>query len=259
MSNSPNFNGEQKKVSVCMAAYNGSKFIEEQIQSILCQLKFSDELIIVNDCSTDKTLEILNSFEAINIKIINNAINLGLVKSFEISLNYATGDIIFFSDQDDIWLANKVQRILTHMEEENSLVVVTDAKVFNEDGDIIYSSFFEFRNSGAGLLKNFFKNSYLGCCMAVDARVKPYILPFPKDVLLHDEWTGLVCEVLGRTSFLPEVLVMYRRHSMNQTNMSRSNWRKVVQKRFILLGILLSRVLPVWLKLKLDNNIKFES
>jgi glycosyltransferase involved in cell wall biosynthesis len=239
---------QRKKVSVCMAAYNGSKFIEEQIRSILCQLKESDELIIVNDSSTDNTLEILNSYKENKIKIINNERNLGLVKSFETALNNATGDIIFFSDQDDIWLANKVQNTLDYMKQKKSLVVVSDAKVFNENGDISHDSFFKFRNSGSGLLKNLYKNSYIGCCMAIDATVKPFILPFPSQKILHDEWTGLVCEALGRTSFLPEVLVMYRRHSMNQTSMNRSNLRKVIQKRFFLAKVIFSRILPILIK-----------
>jgi glycosyltransferase involved in cell wall biosynthesis len=254
MNNSKNIPEEQKKVSVCMAAYNGSQYIEEQISSILCQLKESDELIIVNDFSTDNTLDVIKSFESRKIKVINNTKNLGLVKSFEIALDNATGNIIFFSDQDDIWLEDKVLKVITCMQQEQSLVVVTDAKVFNEKGDIVHDSFFEFRNSGSGLLKNFYKNSYIGCCMAIDARIKPYILPLPDEVLLHDEWIGLVCEVLGRTSFLPEALVMYRRHSMNQTNMSRSGWRKVLKKRFTLLQAFSFKLLPIWIELKLLNK-----
>jgi glycosyltransferase involved in cell wall biosynthesis len=246
---------EQKKISVCMAAYNGSQFIEEQVVSILCQLKEGDELIIVNDYSTDNTLETLKSFNSSKIKIINNTRNLGLVKSFEIALNHSTGDIIFFSDQDDIWIEGKVIKTLDHMQQQKSLVVVCDATVFNEDGKIIQDSFFNFRNSGSGLLKNFYKNSYIGCCMAIDAKVKPYILPLPDKTLLHDEWIGLICEVLGRTSFLPEILVMYRRHSMNQTNMSRASWRKVIQKRFVLLKALFFKVLPIYIKLKLRSSV----
>jgi glycosyltransferase involved in cell wall biosynthesis len=244
---------EQKKISVCMAAYNGSKFIEEQVASILCQLKEEDEIIIVNDYSMDNTLDILESFDSSKIKIINNTRNLGLVKSFEIALNHSTGDVIFFSDQDDIWLEGRVIKTLDYMQQQKSLVVVSDAKIFNEDGSVMQDSFFEFRNSGFGLLKNFYKNSYIGCCMAIDAKVKPYILPFPTQILLHDEWIGLICEALGKTSFLAEPLVMYRRHSMNQTNMSRSSWRKVIQKRFTLLKLIFLKILPIWIKLR--NNV----
>jgi glycosyltransferase involved in cell wall biosynthesis len=246
---------EQKKISVCMASYNGSKFIEEQVASILCQLNEGDELIIVDDSSTDNTLDILGSFDSNTIKIIKNTRNLGLVKSFEIALNHSTGDIIFFSDQDDIWLESKVIKTIDCMQLQKSLVVVSDAKVFNEDGEIIENSFFKFRNSGSGLIKNFYKNSYIGCCMAIDAKIKAYILPLPNRTLLHDEWIGLICEALGRTSFLPETLVMYRRHSMNQTNMSRNSWKKVVQKRFILLKALVFKVFPIYIKLRLRNNI----
>jgi glycosyltransferase involved in cell wall biosynthesis len=249
------FSKEQKKISVCMAAYNGSQFIEEQIASIVCQLNESDELIIVNDYSTDNTLDILKSFDSNKIKIINNTRNIGLVKSFETALNHSTGDVIFFSDQDDIWIEGRVMKTLDHMQKQQSLVVVCDATVFDEDGKIIQNSFFKFRNSGSGLLKNFYKNSYIGCCMAIDAKVKPYILPFPNRILLHDEWIGLICEVLGRTSFLTEILVMYRRHSRNQTDMSRASWRKVIQKRFILLKALFFKVLPIYIKLKLRRSV----
>jgi glycosyltransferase involved in cell wall biosynthesis len=226
------------KISVCMAAYNGSKYIAEQISSILMQINSDDELIIVNDCSDDHTIEVIQSFNDRRIKVIHNPINLGLIKSFEISLSNSSGEIIFLSDQDDIWMPDKVKKTVEHMQNKNASAVVSDAIVVDQDGNILYDSFFKFRNSGSGIIKNFYKNSYIGCCMAITSKFKKHILPFPKDIIWHDEWIGFTYEFLDRVEFIPEKLVQYRRHSSNQTNMHRQSLINVFLKRLKLVKIM---------------------
>ena len=100
------------KISVCMASYNGSKYIKNQIQSILIQLNNKDQLIIVDDCSIDNTLQIIKNFKDSRIKLIKNNRNVGVVATFQKAMKFAKGDIIFLSDQDDEWLDNKVTFII---------------------------------------------------------------------------------------------------------------------------------------------------
>lgn len=231
-----------QKLSVCMAAYNGEKYIESQIKSILSQLSFNDELIIVNDFSSDKTLEIIEFINDSRIVVIDNDINLGVIKSFEIAISKSSGDIIFLSDQDDVWFPEKVNKILKFISKNEYLAVITDAKVVDEDNTIIYDSYFKFRGSGPGILKNTLKNTYLGCCMAIDSSVKDCLLPFPKNIPMHDEWIGLVCSFLGNIGYLDEPLMTYRRHSSTQTNLHHSGWLKIISKRFILLRLILTEI-----------------
>ena len=99
-------------ISVCMACYNGEKFIQEQVDSIICQLGLDDELIISDDGSNDRTLDILFSYEDSRIKILHNRACHGFVGNFENALSHAKGDYIFLSDQDDIWKKEKVQKVI---------------------------------------------------------------------------------------------------------------------------------------------------
>ena len=100
----------RKPVSICMALYNGAKFVEEQIDSILPQLDHpNDEIIIVDDFSKDNSVELISNYKDPRIKLIKNKSNIGYIKTFEKAINLSKNDIIFLSDQDDIWENNKVE------------------------------------------------------------------------------------------------------------------------------------------------------
>ena len=94
-------------ITVCLAAYNGEKYIEEQINSILCQLSLNDELLISDDGSTDKTIKIISDLNDPRIKLFKNNFK-SVQKNFEFLLQNSIGEIIFLSDQDDIWEKNKI-------------------------------------------------------------------------------------------------------------------------------------------------------
>jgi len=240
-------------ISVCMACYNGSEYIVEQLHSILNQIEAHDEVIIVNDASQDNSLDIIYSINDDRISIINNEKNVGVARSFEIALNEARGQYIFFSDQDDVWAPNKVKEVVDIFKSQDCNAVITDAIVFN-DQRILCSSYFEWRSSGPGLIKNFIKSSFLGCCMAVDAKMIKILLPVPSIDLLHDEWCGLACTVFGKVIFHPVPLVMYRRHATTVTTMRRSPIVWILKNRilrFIAIIIIVTRIA----KLKI-NNIK---
>ncbi|MNQ31750.1 UDP-Glc:alpha-D-GlcNAc-diphosphoundecaprenol beta-1,3-glucosyltransferase WfgD [compost metagenome] len=200
-------------ISVCMATYNGESYIKEQIQSILPQLKDGDELIVSDDGSTDNTLEIVFSFESLKIRVLQGPQN-GLIKNFENAINAAKGDYIFLCDQDDIWLENKVDVFKVAFDNGANLIV-SDCRVVDANAKIINESFFSLRNSRLGFLPNLLRNGFLGCCMAFKAELKPKILPFPKNIPMHDWWIGLVASLYGEVVFINQPLILYRRHGNN--------------------------------------------
>jgi glycosyltransferase involved in cell wall biosynthesis len=228
------------KLSVCIATYNGEKYIEEQLKSILNQIGQNDEIVISDDDSTDKTLEIIKSFGDSRIKLLQNNGERPkkLISNFENALFNANGDVIFLSDQDDIWLDGKVNQIMKALESND--LIVSDCTVVDANLGIIHDSFFQIRNSGSGLLKNFYKNSYIGCCMAFNRKIYDLILPFPKNIPMHDWWIGIVAEIYGKIKFLDEKLLLYRRHDNNVSLSSEQSGKSFLEKISLRLNLLTS-------------------
>lgn len=220
------------KFSVCMAVYNGEQFVQAQLESILSQLTDNDEVIIVDDKSQDRSIEIIQSLRDTRITLFFNEKNKGVVKSFERALRKASGDIIFLSDQDDVWMPGKVDWIQNALNSPKVLGVVSDAVVVGPDLEVIHESLFALRKSGPGLLRNFYKNSFVGCCMALKKEAKKYVLPFPSCVTMHDEWIGAALSYHGQVLFIPQPLVQYRRHQSTVTNLFHaSSIRYIIVKR----------------------------
>jgi glycosyltransferase involved in cell wall biosynthesis len=241
------------KISVCMAVYNGEKFIHAQIQSILNQIDDDDELIIIDDCSSDSSVSIIKSFDSSKIKLFFNTLNVGPQKSFERALELSSGDIIFFSDQDDIWIDGKVIAFVQAFRETKAAAVVSDAKIIDQNGKIKVESFFVHRNSGSGFVRNFIRNTYLGCCMAIDNRVKKWVLPFPNGITQHDEWIGLICDFVDKVVFLQEPLTLYRRHTTNASSERSLPIHFVVRNR-IKMGFYLAKEFIRLLKSRILNS-----
>ena len=207
----------KEKVSVDMATYNGEKYIKEQIETILNNLDDKDELVISDDGSSDMTIEIINKINDKRIKLLEGP-RKGLKKNFENAIKNTTGDVIFLSDQDDIWIENKVEKVLECFNNNNYILIQHDAVVVDENDKVIYESFAEHRKVKTGVIKNLIKNSYHGCCIAFRKELIKEILPIPDNVYLHDEWIGIVAELNGKTYFLDEKLIKYRRHSENTSS-----------------------------------------
>lgn len=230
-------------ISVCMATHNGEKYLLSQMNSILDQLGKADELIIVDDLSSDRTVDIIKSFEDIRIKLFCNDINSGVVKAFEKALDMASGDYIFLSDQDDIWLPDKVSAVMEKFDAGFDLVV-SDAFILNK-GVVQGQTFYSIRKSGPGFIKNAYKNTFIGCCMAFRAEYKKMILPIPKEISMHDAWIGQIITIFGKVCFLDKSLIFYRRHDENVTSMSRGNLKSVIRKRAVDLIYLIFRSVRV--------------
>lgn len=208
------------RISVCMATYNGEKFIKEQLESILCQLGENDEVIISDDGSTDNTKYIIEAFKDKRIKFFKNSGPKGVVHNFENALNKSSGDYIFLSDQDDVWNKGKVDKVVYELQKCD--LVLTDAYVVDSVGSIIHKSFFELNRSRKGFFKNIIKNSYLGCAMAFNRKTLEACLPFPSKIPMHDWWIGLIAEKKYKVVHISDKLINHRRHS-NNTSFSGEN------------------------------------
>jgi glycosyltransferase involved in cell wall biosynthesis len=201
-------------VSVCMATHNGERFIGEQISSILPQLGDDDELVISDDGSGDRTVDIVRSFNDSRIRIYQRHPSPpSPIKNFECALARASGHYLFLADQDDIWASNKIATMVALL--SNYAVVNCDCSLIDDSGGIIAQSFFSRRGSRAGLLRNLFVNSYMGCCMGFRRELLNLALPFPCGLPMHDMWIGLLAETRFRTLFLDRQLVMHRCHDQN--------------------------------------------
>lgn len=200
-------------ISVCLATYNGSAYIEAQLRSVLEQLSHEDEVVVADDGSTDETIPIVNAIGDPRIRVVATGGKFGVIKNFERALLASRGEFIFLCDQDDVWLPGKVAQCVAAL--QSHLLVVTDCKVVDSRLDEIAPSFFRLRNSGKGLLHNLWKNSYLGCCMAFRRELLEYALPFPQGIPMHDMWLGMIAETKGPVAFLESPLLLYRRHALN--------------------------------------------
>lgn len=200
-----------------MTTYRGERYRDEQIASIQENISQMDELIISEDGDDIAFLETLEKRG--NPFVSLKGPSCGVVANFEYILSRAKGDIIFLSDQDDIWTKDKVEKVLKAFENRDCIMVVHDADLIDGDGNQIADSFFAIRNSKAGMLKNIWKNSYIGCCMAFRRELLEYALPFPTHGTLHDQWLGLIAEQRGQVIFIKDKLLHYRRHEENVSGM----------------------------------------
>ncbi|MDM0906261.1 glycosyltransferase family 2 protein [Clostridium perfringens] len=243
------------KISVCMATYNGGKYIKEQIESILSQLGENDELIISDDISKDNTIDIINSFNDKRIKIYYNKENHGFVRNFENALRKAKGDIIFLSDQDDIWMNDKVQIVLEALQDFD--FVVSDCITINDKEEIISKSRIKDYNIKNGFWRLMIKTRYLGCCMAFKKSILTAALPFPKNAYLmeHDLWIAAVSECYFKTKLISQPLIKYRRHGANVSSggITKGYPLFIKIKRRIYRLIELIKIYPKILKIKKEG------
>lgn len=205
-------------ISVCMASYNGEKYIREQLDSILKQLSPEDEIVISDDGSTDKTCIVIKSINDSRIKLIFNEGKHGFTHNFENALSHAKGDVIFLSDQDDIWRDNKVE--VTMRELKDCDFVISDCITVDDTMNILQESRFEAFNIKNGFLQHLIKSRYLGCCMAFKKYVADIALPFPinDDLVEHDIWLAAVALFYFKTTLVKEPLILYRRHGNNTSD-----------------------------------------
>jgi glycosyltransferase involved in cell wall biosynthesis len=231
------------KQSVCMATHNGERYVFRQLTSILDQLGECDELIICDDASSDRTVEIIESFNDPRVVVLRNPINRGVSATFSETLKVASGDLIFMSDQDDVWEPRKVERIRELFQKNNVNLVVHDAYIVSCATGLVMGKLSERRSKSPSLLINLLFNSFTGCCMAFDRKVLETVTPIdPAIGVYHDAWIGVLARMYGlKIIFAQEPLIQFMRHDNNASQLGFTSIRRALNGRAVFYWALLKR------------------
>lgn len=223
------------RVSVALASYNGKQFIEEQLDSILAQLTCDDELVVSDDGSSDGAWELIlrRSGADSRIRPVRNS-HLGVVGNFNSALSRCVGDVVFISDQDDVWLPGKRQAMVEALEESGADLVIHRWNRVDRSGAPVGGASQPGDDFELGFFRNLIASRYSGCCMALDRRALRYVLPLPKTVLNYDRWIGLACEAFGGVYKLDDVLLDHRIHDSNATPKGRGVFERLKERAAIL-------------------------
>jgi glycosyltransferase involved in cell wall biosynthesis len=196
--------------SVVLAAYDGERFIDAQLDSIIPQLANDDEVIVSDDASSDGTIRTVRRRNDPRIRILCNSTRVGYVKNFERAISCARGEHVIFSDQDDVWLPNKVTAVCSAL--DRKACAVSDAIVVDKDLRELHASFFQLRQAtdfsfSAILLKPCF----IGATMACRRSYLNTLMPFPPNVP-HDFWITINALWDHDLEIIMDPLILYRRH-----------------------------------------------
>lgn len=232
------------KISIAMATYNGGKYLREQLDSFLAQTRLPDELVITDDCSTDDTPAIIETFAAsapFEVRWEQNKKNLGYTGNFNKALMKATGDLVFLSDQDDAWFPEKLDRMERYaLDDPEALVVMNDAAL--TDGKLNDTGLTKLGQiASAGLSESSF---VMGCCAAVRRELLDLCLPIPAGYKGHDGWIVKMAEGVGRKRVFADVLQWYRRHDENESQFIANRTTKVT--RVTVFRLRLVRLVRAW-------------
>ena len=216
------------RISVAVCVYNGERFLQAQLDSIASQTRPVDEVVVLDDRSTDASASIVEAFAArvpFPVRFQVNPTNLGVTQNFETAIRQAQGDLIFTADQDDVWLPRKVQVLADLFESEPDLgLAFSDAQVVDEQGSVVSPSLWETVRFSRGNQQRFASDAFrvllrrpvvTGATMAFRADLRELFLPIAPG-WLHDEWFALLAAGGSMIRAVPERLMLYRKHANNQ-------------------------------------------
>jgi glycosyltransferase involved in cell wall biosynthesis len=201
-------------ISVALCTYNGERYIQEQIDSIVSQSYENIEIIILDDNSTDGTVDLVKSYKDIRLKVHINDQNIGFNKNFQKCLSLCTGEYICISDQDDIWLPDKVSKLYSTL--GGSIMAYSDSKLIDYNGDTLHISMSsllktKFENI-ASPLQLIFRNTISGHSMIFHRKLLLYALPVPND-FFYDWWLAYTAAAIDQIKYCESALVSHRQHS----------------------------------------------
>jgi glycosyltransferase involved in cell wall biosynthesis len=219
------------RISIAMATYNGERFLAEQLDSLAAQTLLPDELVIGDDGSSDGTEAIVRTFAAkapFPVSFSRNPKRLGFSQNFAQVLSRCTGELLFICDQDDIWDADKIARVVARFSEHaDAVAVIHDERILHQGTGITASGTV---HQNVKRLKFDQFDIVSGNCTALRRAYLTLLTPFPRSVN-YDYWIGWSAEILNARLVVPDVLQTYRRHEANITNpviaAADTRWRKL--------------------------------
>lgn len=231
-------------IDILLGTYNGEKYLPELLASIERQSYSDWKLIVRDDCSKDDTEKIILSFQRKypeKVRIINNeGKNLGACKNFLKLLEFSENDYIFFCDQDDVWLPEKVEIMVTTAKKIEKdiphvpFLIHHDLIVVDENLNNISNSFWKYQFIKPDFCKTLPRllvtNSVTGCATLINKRLRDLIIPAPEGVIMHDWWIALVASAFGRIFWIPDRLVLYRQHGKNDVGAKAWNLSYIIRK-----------------------------
>jgi len=217
------------RLSIALCTYNGERYLQEQLDSILNQTILPDEVIICDDHSSDCTWSILEKFKLqaqFEVCLIQNVENVGSTANFAKAISLCSGDIIFLSDQDDVWLPQKIEKMANVFKTDQEVgMVFSDACLTDEFLQPYSKSLWEcigFDSNIQNLCLSgklwtvLAQESYVtGATMVFRSKWKFLMYPFPSD-WIHDEWITFLIGLFSSIKTVPEQLILYRQHSKQQ-------------------------------------------
>ena len=207
-------------ISVCIATYNGEKYIRNQIDSIISQLTADDEIVISDDGSSDKTVDIIEKIKTENNNmtiLLVRGPQMGFSSNFGNAIKHSSKDIIVFSDQDDIWHPEKIKIIRDAFQRDRSISTLLHSMATFHDNKLDDTNELVITYH-KGVIRNFIKSSYWGCCMAVKRDFADSFMPLREYCVGHDQLFGLLSERFGKTIFISKKLIWHRLHNKNTSN-----------------------------------------
>lgn len=237
------------RVSVAMATYNGEKYLREQLDSLYSQSIVPDEIVVCDDCSNDKTIEILEEYHQKNgLRYIVNDLNLGVNKNFEKAIRMCSGSYVAICDQDDIWFPKKIEILLNKMNEvENGMPCVVSSQSISLNDNNKREPFYV-KNDSVGVSATLLKSGNVqGCTLMLNRKMIEILRPFPKsykDVMMYDGYISFVAATCGIKYNLGCVLMAYRHHESNVISKIQHNQTFFVRLRAILRHFKYNRMFP---------------
>ena len=216
-----------------MCTYNGERFIKEQIDSILAQTYTHFELLIFDDGSSDKTVEIIQEYQKKhpNIYFKKNEQNLGFLKNFEQAISQAKGEYIALTDQDDIWKKEKLQTFVENIKDH--VLIYSDAIIIDENSKETGVYLVEPKNRlcDGACNKAFLLNNFIsGNTMMFRQELVKHILPIPPKMSYHDIWIGFVASTYGTITYTKEPMTYYRKYSGQVTDKAKPKPKNILEK-----------------------------
>ena len=233
---------KKTKVSVAMATYNGEKYIVEQIESILNQTELIDEIIIVDDNSSDKTVDLIKKMNSPLIHLYQNKNNQGYIENFYKAISLTKGSFVFLADQDDVWEKDKVKKTLQVMKSSDSnMAVCTSFSLIDQDSNLITNmeqyriNNFVFKEdkkiNDITLKRLVFGNIVQGCTYCLKRQVIEVYLKIHNREVIHDYQLMLISAAMGNVKYLNEPLLKYRLHGNNAVGFAKKKRNIEIPKK----------------------------